>query len=118
MVSTSEADLAKARTVNSLAHLDLATYVRAAAGDDGEVGEKAHLDACGFGGDMLPLGDVTCMALVRDEHEPVKDVLLTGSLSGWVHCWSHGQHDPNGAGGAGGQEDGEPGEPMSSARSM
>jgi hypothetical protein len=41
-----------------------------------------------FGGGMVPLGDVTCVALVRDEHEPVKDVLLTGSLSGWVHCWN------------------------------
>ena len=102
MVSISEADLAKARTVNSLAHLDLDTYVRATAGDYEEGGEQARLDACGFGGGMVPLGKVTCMALVRDEHEPVKDVLLTGSHSGWVHCWSHGHHDPDGADGAGG----------------
>ena len=55
------------------------------------------------------LGDVTCMVMVRDEEEAVKDVVLTDSRDGWVHCWRggggggygrHGPHDPDDASGA------------------
>jgi hypothetical protein len=78
-VRTSEREIASARTVNSLPHLDFAAG-NADASDD-LVGPQAR---------MPVLGDVTCMALVRlDEMQPLKDLVLTGSSDGWVHCWSH-----------------------------
>jgi len=79
-IRISESDVAFARTVNSLPHLDLASLVEGGECGGGEVD----------GGQMPCLGDVTCMTLVRDEQEPLKNVVLTGSLEGWVHCWSHG----------------------------
>ena len=114
IASTSEADLAQARTVNNLPHLDLAAYVGAAAreDEDWEGGEHVYLDDCGLVAGGVSLGDVTCMALVRDEEDAVKDVLLTGSRDGWVHCWrgggggggyGHGPRDPD----AGNVEQGE-----------
>ena len=94
-IKTSETDLAHARTVNSLPHLDVACLIERG----GEGGGGRGLGAYGWGGshevggeglEVPSLGDVTCMALVRDEGDPIKDVVLTGSLDGWVHCWSHG----------------------------
>lgn len=82
-VSVSETELAYSRTVNSLPHLDLVSLMERGA-------ERGRGRDVGWWENGPDVGDVTCMALLKDDHEPLRDVVLTGSWDGWVHFWSHG----------------------------